>query len=336
MRLQRVLAAAGVASRRDCEDLIRAGRVRVNGRPVRDLPCFVDPARDRIAVNGTPLSTPDRPVYLMFHKPARSLVSAADQPGSTRRTLAHFVSHPAAARLFPVGRLDFDATGLVLLTNDGDFAHRLTHPSSALPRTYRVAVKGAVDPALLSKLSAALLRPVRRAGAARPAAPSAPSAQSPGRDTSPVRLVSDDPARPVIEFTISRGRTPDIRTIMARLGLHVRRLTRTAIGPLELSAVAPGHWRELTRDELRALRRALRAHAPARTRRSPARAPDQPTPQRPDSPAPSSDSRPLRRVTPHPPPSDITPGPAAPAHPPRDAASPLIRRRRPHPAPSHA
>jgi len=134
VRLQRWMADAGVAARRVCEQLIEEGKVRVNGRVTKKLPVFVDPQEDRIEVSGRLIQPPARHVYIMLNKPERVLVAAADEPGLERTKVTDLVRHALAPRLFPVGRLEWDAQGLVLLTNDGAFAQRLTHPRYSVPK----------------------------------------------------------------------------------------------------------------------------------------------------------------------------------------------------------
>jgi pseudouridine synthase len=237
VRLQRFLADAGVAARRTCEAMIERGRVRVNGEVVRRLPVFVDPATDRIDVDGVGVKGAVRRVYVMLHKPERVLVTTADEPGAERRTVADLVDHPAASRLFPVGRLDFAACGLVLLTNDGELANRLTHPRYGVEKRYEAAVRGGLD------VGAA--RAVRQ----KLAAPG-------GREAPEIRVTRDVSGGAVLEITIREGRGRELREVLKHLGMPVKRLTRVAIGPLELRALGPGRWRELTRDEVQALRRA--------------------------------------------------------------------------------
>ena len=249
VRLQRWLADAGVAARRRCEELIRERRVRVNGRIVDSIPAFIDPATDRVAVDGRPVAASGRRLYLMFHKPERVLTVLADEPGAGRRTVQEVVRHPSGARVFPVGRLEFDATGLVLLTNDGDLAARLTHPRHAMPREYRVVVRGTVDDAALARLTREVAKAGRREARRR------------GRLLAPqVELAIEERAdgRTVLRMVL-RGRAPQVRPLLARAGFPVRKLEQVGLGPLRLTGVARGRWRELERAELQALRRAVRS-----------------------------------------------------------------------------
>ncbi len=254
VRLQRVLAAAGVGARRGCELLIEQGHVQVNGKTVNRLPAFVDPETDRITVDGRPIAKPVKPVWLMLNKPARVLSTTEDEAGRT--TIMDLVDHPARARLFPVGRLDYETTGLVLLTNDGELANRLTHPRYGVPRTYRAEVKGTLDATSLATLQRELIkaqrkddkRSQRETGRVRPA----PA----GVTRMELSIVGREPGRTVIHITLREGRTGNIASMLAGSGANVRKLERIAIGPVLLAGVAGGRWRELERNEVRALRSA--------------------------------------------------------------------------------
>lgn len=281
VRLQRVLADAGIAARRACETLISQGHVSVNGRVVRTLPVFVDPQADAIKVDGRPIPAPARHVYVMLNKPERVLVSAADEPGLDRSTVLDLVRHPSRARLFPVGRLDFHSSGMVLLTNDGELANRLSHPRFGALKTYHVTVKGS--------LSAAELPAIARALAA-PAAPRAKEAPSPPR----LRIASAAPGRTTLEITLSEAPNRQVRDVLGHLGLHVKRLERVAIGGVRLSGLARGDWRELRRDEIQSLRTGSKGTVPRRGRggkTSDNRASTSPTPRHPKN-QPDSDDAP--------------------------------------------
>lgn len=246
-RLQRVMADAGVASRRACEDLIRAGGVEVNGSVVIDLPAWVDPQNDRITVEGRPLPKPERHLYLLLNKPTRTLTSASDEPGSDRRTVLDLVDHPAKARLFPVGRLDYDTVGLVLLTNDGDLANRLTHPRYGVPKTYRVVVKGHLDETAAREMERGIYLAERKAGRTVGAVRTAHIELS---------VTRRDRDKTTLELTLREGRNRQVRRMLAAVGFPVKSLERVGMGPLRLKGVARGAWRELTVHEIRALRKA--------------------------------------------------------------------------------
>ena len=142
-RLQKVLAAAGIGSRRGCEELIELGDVKVNGQVVKDLPAWVDPQNDRITVAGARIEPAVRNIYIMLFKP-RGVITTNDDPEGRRRAI-DLVQHPSGTRLFAVGRLDLDSSGLLLLTNDGELANRLTHPRYGVHRTYEVTVRGSLS-----------------------------------------------------------------------------------------------------------------------------------------------------------------------------------------------
>lgn len=283
-RLQKVMAAAGVASRRDCEKLIEEGRVTVNGETIDALPAWVNPVSDRIAVNGTPLPRPHRihrtgargsaskPVaarhtYIMLHKP-RGIVSTTDDDLG-RRTVLDLIDlkthSEKLGRLYPVGRLDADSTGLILLTNDGDLTERLTHPRYGVTKQYVVSIKGTLTPEDVEKLKGGLtLAHKPRAESSKPRIrPTRAAFESVvilGHDTDRTR--GD---RTKLAVTLTEGQNREIRRLMARLGHNVRRLKRVAIGPLKLTNLAVGEWRFLTPQELTQLRRA----AGAKQRRTP-------------------------------------------------------------------
>ncbi len=258
-RLQKVLANAGVASRRDAEELITAGRVTVNGRRVNALPAWVDPVRDRVAVDGQPIrrSSGSRKgagskLYIALHKPRRAISTTSDELG--RVTVLDLVDLPEHIdkRLYPVGRLDADSTGLILLTNDGELANRLTHPRYEVAKQYIVSVRGKLSPADVEKLREGIYlaqRQPRARGSAKKAAMA--SVKLLGHTTD--RRSGD---RTQLEVTLREGQNREIRRMLARLGYKVRRLQRTAIGPLKLKGLGIGQWRMLESSEVTALYRA--------------------------------------------------------------------------------
>lgn len=273
-RLQKVLADAGVAARRVCEQMIEAGRVTVNGEVVSRLPVFVNPHTDDIAVDGSRVSSKaERHLYVMLHKPERTLVTLADEPGAERRTVLDLVDHPAKARLFPVGRLDYDTTGLILLTNDGELAHRLTHPSFGIVKTYHAAVKGQIDDGLV----AAVRTKLGLAHEANPSPHARESVLSGGKaERQPVQdivILRREAGRTLIEISISEARNREIREVLRMLGAPVKRLSRVGIGTLTLRGLPVGAWRELTRDEVQMLRRSGPGQRPSSIRRPSASVP---------------------------------------------------------------
>ncbi|NBC10471.1 MAG: pseudouridine synthase [Planctomycetes bacterium] len=256
IRLQKAMAEAGVASRRECEAMITEGRVTVNGKTVAALPAWVDPAEDRVEVDGRPIQKKTRksltggahkPVYLLVNKP-RNVISTSDDPEG-RPTVLDLVDMPMKQRLFAVGRLDADSTGLLLLTNDGELANRLTHPRYEVTKRYRVVVRGRIEEGDLARLRKGLLLAHDRGGKVKRAAMES------------VRIVKRQTDRTqgdktLLEITLAEGQNREIRRLLARVGLKVRRLERTAIGPLKLKGLARGQWRRLDAKELGMLRKA--------------------------------------------------------------------------------
>jgi 23S rRNA pseudouridine2605 synthase len=248
-----VLARAGIGSRRACEELIAAGRVRVNGA-VAGLGVRVDPAQDRIELDGAPVAAAPGLAHYLVNKP-RGVVSTASDPEG-RPTVVDLV--PARPRVFPVGRLDADTEGLIILTNDGPLAHRLTHPRFGIGKEYVAEVSGTPGQAALR----ALRRGVRLDDGL----------------TAPARASLIAPA--VLRITIHEGRNRQVRRMCDAVGHPVQRLVRTRIGPLADRRLPPGHWRALTPREVQALARAAVAEpgAGGRSRRPISATPGPPTP----------------------------------------------------------
>lgn len=235
VRLQRFLSDAGVASRRHAEELILAGRVLVNDAVVDQLPAFVDPRSDRVVVDGT-VVRPQRLQYVLLHKPKNVVCTNRDPAGRVRAV--DLLPDPRA-RLFPVGRLDADSTGLLLMTNDGELALQLTHPRYGVPKTYRVEVRGRVP----ADLPARMKTGVRLAeGKAR---------------TAEVRVLHAAQDRSALLITLREARTRQVQRMLARLGYPVRSLQRVAIGPLVLKGLPLGASRYLTPGEVAELRAAV-------------------------------------------------------------------------------
>jgi len=229
VRLQKVLAQAGIASRRASEELIAEGRVEVNGEPVTEQGRRVDPEHDEIRVDGSRIPTARRHVYTVLNKP-RGVVSTMDDPEG-RATLTDYIDR-RNVRLFHVGRLDTDSEGLIILTNDGEFAHRLAHPSYEVPKTYVAEVLGQIDAHTLTRIQRGI---TLEDGPVRP---------------DRVKLVQTLPDASLLQLTLHEGRNRVVRRMMEAFGHPVNRLTRTAIGPVRLGRLAPGEMRDLTRDEL--------------------------------------------------------------------------------------
>jgi len=256
LRLQKVMADAGVASRRDCELAIRAGRVRVNGRRVTALPCLVEPGRDLIELDGIVIDTrrrasarPNHRLYLMLNKP-RGVISTARDPGGRPNVVALVApAVPAGERVYPVGRLDADSTGLVLLTNDGELAHRLAHPRHGVAKEYRVSVQGNMAPEAIARLSKGLYL----------ADASAPERGAKRAHLERVRVLKRTRDRrgdlALVSVTLHEGQNREIRRLFARIGVKVRRLERISLGPLRLAGLASGRYRHLNPGEIAALYR---------------------------------------------------------------------------------
>jgi 23S rRNA pseudouridine2605 synthase len=235
-RVQKVLARAGFGSRRACEELIAAGRVTVDGVVAR-LGDRVDPAHGALALDGVPVPTRPGLVYYLLNKPTGVVTTASDPQG--RRTVVELV--PASPRVFPVGRLDYDSEGLLLLTNDGDLAQLLTHPRYGVDKTYLAEVEGVPTPATLRRLREGVELDDGRTAPAR------------------AHLVQPGPETSAIEVVIHEGRNRQVRRMCEAVGHPVRRLVRTNIATLRDPDLGPGAWRDLTPAEIRALYEAATA-----------------------------------------------------------------------------
>lgn len=229
IRLQKLLAQSGVASRRKCEELMLDGHVEVDGEVVTRLGTKVDPRTAVIRVDGKRLPPISPNVYLVLNKP-RGVVSTMSDPEG-RRTLSDFVTD-RPERLFHVGRLDTDTEGLILLTNDGDFAQRVAHPSYELDKTYVAEVAGQVSKATVREVLEGV------------------TLEDGPVEVSSFKVVSSHGGKTIVELVIHEGRNRIVRRLLDQVGHPVKRLTRTAIGPVRLSGLGRGELRELTRDEL--------------------------------------------------------------------------------------
>jgi len=229
VRLQKVLAQAGVGSRRRCEELMATGRVEVNGEVVTQMGVRVDPLADVVRVDGRRIPPPSDHVYLVLNKPRGVVSSMADEQG--RRDLTEFVAG-REERLFHVGRLDTDTSGLLLLTNDGDLAHRLAHPSFEITKTYVALVEGAVGDGVGRSL---------RTGVDLDDGPASVD-----------RFVVKDRGRgrSLVELDLHMGRNRIVRRLLDAVGHPVVELTRTSFGPVRLGGLSVGRSRELSREEL--------------------------------------------------------------------------------------
>lgn len=248
-RLQKILSQAGVASRRASEQLMLEGRVTVNGTAVRELGSKADPTSDDIRVDGRRIKLPDRFRYVLLNKPAGYVTTRSDPQ---RRPTVIDLLGGVREYVYPVGRLDFDSEGLLLLTNDGDLAARLTHPSHGVARVYEVRVLGVPDAHDIERLSRGVTIDGRRTEAAQ------------------VQLVPSgrDAQHATLRITIHEGRNRQVRRMFDAVGHPVDSLRRVAIGPLRDTRLKPGQWRDLSDSEVAALKRAAAATAPPEPRRS--------------------------------------------------------------------
>ena len=231
IRLQKHLAECGVASRRKAEELIEAGKVKINGH-IAEIGAKVDPKRDKVTVRGKAVVPVNEKVYIMLNKPRGFVTTMSDELG--RKTVSDLVAD-AGNRIFPVGRLDRDSEGLLIMTNDGDFANKLTHPSSHVNKTYRVTVKGVAEEEQLLKMKEGIVLD--------------------GRKTLPCDcfVAERKPDRTVLIFVLNEGRNRQIRRMCEEVGLEVLRLKRTEIAGVKLGMLPQGKWRPLNEREMRRL-----------------------------------------------------------------------------------
>ncbi len=237
VRLQKYLADCGIASRRKAEEMILAGAVKVNGA-VAKLGDKVNPARDKITAHNKRVIPAQNLVYLMLHKPRGFVTTMSDEMG--RKCVAQLVED-VGVRVYPVGRLDKDSEGLLLMTNDGAFAQALTHPSRHIPKTYRVTVRPGITDEQLTQLTLGVVID--------------------GKKTSPaeVRVVTREGQRVVLEVILYEGRNRQIRKMCEALGLEVARLKRIAVGNVKLGMLHNGDWRMLSEQELSSLSALIKA-----------------------------------------------------------------------------
>mgnify|MGYP000063217098 CR=1 FL=1 len=234
-RLQKVMASAGVASRRECEELILAGVVRVNGRVVDSLPAFADPDTDAISVDGRRLKPPQR-VYFALNKPKGVICTNRDPQG--RKVAVDLVQ--CSQRIFCIGRLDADTTGLIVLTNDAELTNRLTHPRYKVPKTYIATIKGRLDAEGVQRLKRGIWLAEGKTGRAA------------------VKVLKAGHQESSVEITISQGLNRQVRRMLAHVGIPVKALTRVRIGGLALGSLGSGKYRMLSQAEVGLLKRGLR------------------------------------------------------------------------------
>lgn len=240
-RLQKIIAAAGIASRRKAEEMITGGRVTVNGTVVTELGAKADATRDHIKVDGKLLQGAERHIYFAMNKPRGYVTTVSDPEG--RPTVMSLMRH-VGERIYPVGRLDYGSEGLLLLTNDGELANKLTQASSHVPKTYMVKISGRAAAEDIEKLRSGI-----KLGARPGVRRSKPVFTAPAQ----IRLVKDA-ENPWYEVTLIEGRNRQIRRMFEEIGHHVEKIKRIRYGPLALD-LEPGQVRELTAREVAALRR---------------------------------------------------------------------------------
>lgn len=231
IRLQKFLSECGVASRRKAEELIASGKVKVNGKPAV-IGDKVDPKKDSVTVSGKKVIKNKKNTYIMLHKPRGFITTLSDEMG--RKCVAQLIED-VGTRVYPVGRLDRDSEGLLLLTDDGEFANAITHPTKHIPKTYRVTIRPSINDDQITALTTGI--------------------KIDGRMTMPseVRVIEKQEGRVVLEIIIYEGRNRQIRKMCEALGLEVARLKRTQIGSVKLGMLKQGDWRNLTEEEVHKL-----------------------------------------------------------------------------------
>lgn len=233
-RIQKAIARSGLVSRRKAEDLIRQKRVKLNGSVITELGTKVDLDHDTIQIDGTFLELPEEKIYILMHKPHGYICTASDPQG--RPTVLSLI-RKMPERIYPVGRLDFDTEGLIALTNDGDFAQILQHPSHNIPRSYQVKVHGVPSKKALSDLEDGILLDGRKAYASR------------------VRIIKKTKQNCWIELVLYEGRNRQIKRMLAAIGHPALRIIRTSFGPLALDNLPCGSYRSMKRREIESVRK---------------------------------------------------------------------------------
>ena len=233
VRLQKIISELGIASRRKAEEMISAGRVTVNGKAVQ-VGCKADPHGDKICIDGKLISgvTEKKKIYIMLYKPRGYVTTMHDQ--FDRKCTADLVKD-LHERVYPVGRLDRDSEGLLLMTNDGAFSNSIMHPAHHVPKTYRVTVRPAATAEQINKIASGI--------------------EIDGRKTAPaeVQVITNTYGKEVLVITLHEGRNREIRKMCEKLGLEVARLKRISVGSIRIGTLAPGKWRNLTAKELSSL-----------------------------------------------------------------------------------
>ncbi len=234
MKLQKIIADCGIVSRRKAEELISAGKVAVNGKTAQ-IGDRADPEKDSITLNGKPVQVRSGPFYIMLHKPRGYITTMSDE--MDRKCVADLVQG-IPQRIYPIGRLDRESEGLLLMTNDGEFANAMMHPSRHVPKTYRVTIRPSITDEQIRQMSEGIVID--------------------GRKTAPaeVSVLVSEPGRVVLKVVLHEGRNREIRKMCEALGIVTARLKRTAFGPLKLGMLPAGKWRELTKPEVQSLKAA--------------------------------------------------------------------------------
>jgi 23S rRNA pseudouridine2605 synthase len=240
-RVQKILSEMGVASRRQAEKLIREGRVTVNGR-IAQIGGKAEPSRDFITVDGRRVSHSGEKIYILLNKPKGTITTAQDPEGRT--TVLDLIKAPPT-RVFPVGRLDYDAEGFLLLTNDGELAHFLSHPSSGVPRTYQVKIKGKPSPADIKKLSQGVYLEDGRTAPCR------------------IRVLRETEDKLWLEMVLYEGRNRQVKRMWAKIGYPVLKLKRVAFAGLSLGRLRPREYRNLRPREVKRLREFMAKNTPS-------------------------------------------------------------------------
>ena len=234
IRLNKFLAQAGVASRREVDKMIAEGKIKVNGKVVKALGSKIDDEKDKVDVEGRRVEREEGLVYLMLNKPPGYLVTLKD---NFQRPMIQQLLPSLKERVFPVGRLDYDSSGLLLMMNDGELAYRLTHPRFKVPKAYLVKVKGEPDPSKLSRLEKGIYLD--------------------GKKTAPAKIaqVRSDPKKSLFKIEIYEGRKREVKRMFQAIGHKVLQLQRTNFGGLKLGSLKAGKWRYLTRKEIETLKK---------------------------------------------------------------------------------
>lgn len=248
-RLQRVLAAGGIASRRKCEELIESGVVRVNGVCINFLPAWVDVKQDRITVEDQRFKPHSDDIYVMYYKP-RGIVCTMRDP-QHRPCVGDIVTHHSGSRIFPIGRLDMDSQGLLLLTNDNMLANELLHPRHGMSKTYEVSVKGKLSEETVARLQKGIYLSDEHTRHDK---------NKKGRRAriESISIERHDRDKTLLKITLAEGRNRQVRRMLAIVGHPVKRLRRTHIGSLALRGLQPGQWRDLTPKEVTSIKKSIR------------------------------------------------------------------------------